>query len=231
MKALGIIGGIGPESTIDYYRSLVAAYRERRPDDSYPPLIINSVDLTKLRGLVEAGDLAGVADYLVAEIRRLEAAGAEFGLIAANTPHLVFDEVQRQTTLPLISIVQATCDAALELGMKKLGLLGTRFVMQGSFYPLVFSKAALTLVAPDEAAQHFIHEKYFSELVKGVFLPETHDGLAAIVKQMKEREQIDGVILGGTELPLILKERSIDGVRLLDTTQIHVQAAIGEMLK
>ena len=108
----GIIGGIGPESTIDYYRLIVAAYREQRPDGSYPAIIINSIDLNKIRDLVTANALADLTEYLVAEVQRLARAGADFGLLAANTPHIVFDDIRQQSPIPLLSIVEATCDAA-----------------------------------------------------------------------------------------------------------------------
>jgi aspartate racemase len=230
MRTLGIIGGVGPESTIDYYQQIIALYRERNPDGSYPPLIINSVDLSKGRALVEANDRAGLTRYLVDEIGKLAKAGADFGLIAANTPHLVFDEVARESALPLISIVEATCAAAKSRGSKRLGLFGTRYTMQSDFFPKVFSKEGIELVVPDAHDQDYIHEKYFDELVVGKFLPETRAGLFAIVDRMKAKIDIDGIVLAGTELPLILREPSRSGIPFLDTTKIHCQAAVTEML-
>ena len=206
MKTLGIIGGIGPESTVDYYRLIVAAYREQKQDGSYPAIIINSIDLNKLRDLVTANALAALSEYLVAELQRLARAGADFGLLAANTPHIVFDDIRRQSPIPLLSIVEATCEAAKALGLKRLGLLGTRFTMQGRFYPDVFSAAAITLAVPTEDEQAYVHDKYMGELVNGIFLPETRERLLEIVDRLRGREGIVGVILGGTELPLILRD-------------------------
>jgi aspartate racemase len=145
MKTIGIVGGIGPESTIEYYRLIIASYVERIPDGSYPSIIINSIDLKKLLDMVAANERAKMTEFLVGEIQRLARAGAECGLVAANTPHIVFDEVRRQSSIPLISIVEATCEAAKALGLRKLGLFGTRFTMQGRFYPDVFSKEGITL--------------------------------------------------------------------------------------
>ena len=224
MKTVGVIGGIGPESTIEYYRLLVAAYRAQKPDGSYPPVIINSINLKAVVDLLEANDLAGVTDCFVAEIKKLAGAGAECGLLAANTPHIVFDEIRCRSPIPLVSIVEATCEAARLLGLKRLGLLGTRFTMQGNFYPNVFSKAEIALVVPQPDEQTYIHDKYMGELVKGIILPETRQRLLAIVDRLKERESIDGVILGGTELPLILGDVTDRGIPFLDTTRIHVQA-------
>ncbi len=230
MKTLGIIGGIAPESTIEYYRLIVASYRRQKPDGSYPPLIINSIDLKKLLDLIGAKELAEVTEYLLGEVRKLAQAGAEFGLLAAHTPHIVFDDLQRQSPIPLVSIVQSACQAAKALGLKRVGLLGTRFTMQGQFYPAVFSRQGITLVVPDLDDQDYIHNKYMSELVNGVFLAETREGLLAIVDRLKEKKDIQGVILGGTELPLILRDVAARGIPFLDTTRIHAEYAVAEML-
>ncbi len=230
MKTAGIIGGIGPESTIEYYRAIVATYRERKQDGSYPSVFINSIDLNKLLGLVEADELAQVTRYLLAEIQKLAKAGADCGLLAANTPHIVFDELRSRSPIPLISIVEAACDAAKALGLKRLGLFGTQFTMQARFYPDVFSKEGITLVIPQRDEQAYIHDRYVNELLKGIFLPETHERLLQIVDRLIERENIQGLILGGTELPLLLREPTHHGIPFLDTTQIHVQALVAELL-
>jgi aspartate racemase len=230
MKTAGIIGGIGPESTVEYYRLMIAAYREQRNDGSYPSVIINSIDVKKLLDLVHANEFARLVEYLAAEVEKLARAGADFGLLAANTPHIVFDEIREQSRIPLISIVEATRDAAQALGLKKLGLFGTRFTMQGRFYPEVFSQAGIALVAPNQHEQSYIHDKYLGELVHGIILPETREGLLAIVNRLKERDGIDGLILGGTELPLILRDAGASCIPFLDTTKIHVERAVAQLL-
>ena len=230
MKTLGIIGGLGPESTVDYYQRIIALYRERTGDGSYPEFIINSVDLKKGLDFMDANDLTGMADYLLQGVGKLARAGADFGLISANTPHIVFEEVASKSPIPLISIVEATCAAAKTRKLKRLGLFGTRYTMQANFYPKVFSREGIELVVPDLEDQEYIHDKYLNELVPGKFLPETRDGLLAIVDRMKAKDDIDGVILAGTELPLILRDADHRGILLLDTTKIHCQAAIAEML-
>jgi aspartate racemase len=230
MKTLGIIGGLGPESTIDYYGRIIALYRERTGDGSYPQFIINSVDMKKGLDFMDANNLAGMTDYLLEEIGKLARAGATFGLISANTPHIVFDEVASKSPIPLISIVEATCAAAKARELKRLALLGTRYTMQSAFYSKVFSREAIELLVPDGKDQDYIHDKYFKELVSGKFLPETRAGLLAIVDRMKAKDNIDGVILAGTELPLILRDAEYDGILFLDTTKIHCEAAVAEML-
>jgi aspartate racemase len=230
MKILGIIGGIAPESTIEYYRLLISTYRTRKPDDSYPPLIINSIDLRKMINLIEANKLAEMTDYLVGELQRLARAGADFGLMSSNTPHIVFEEIQRRSPIPLLSIVEAASEAAKEMGLKKVGLFGTRFTMRGQFYTEVFSRSGIQLVVPDLEDQEYIHRKYMDEFIKGIFLPETRDELLRIVERFKETTDIEGLILGGTELPLILREGGEAGFPFLDTTRIHVESAITRML-
>ncbi len=229
MKTLGVIGGIGPESTIEYYRHLIATYRALKPDGSYPAIVINSINMKTLLDMIEANDRVKMTEFLLGEIQKLASAGAQCGLLAANTPHIVFDEIRRQSPIPLVSIVEATCEAAKVLGLKRLGLFGTRFTMQGDFYPQVFSKGKIALVVPQPQEQAFIHDKYMSELVKGVILAETRQRLLVIVDRMKEQEHIEGLILGGTELPLILGDVTDQGIPFLDTTRIHVHAAIAQM--
>jgi aspartate racemase len=230
MKILGIIGGVGPESTIEYYRTIIALYRERKRDGSYPQLIINSVDLKKGIDFIAANDLSGMANYLLEEIGKLARAGADFSLISANTPHIVFDDVAPKSPIPLISIVEATCAAARSREMRRIALFGTRFTMQGNFYPKVFSREGIELIVPEPDDQEYIHEKYLNELVPGNFLPETRAGLLAIVDRLKNTIDIDGVILAGTELPLILRDEAHKGVPFLNTMKIHAEAAVAEML-
>jgi aspartate racemase len=230
MTRIGIIGGIGPESTIDYYRAMIAAYRERRPDGSYPAIVINSIDANAMLGALMKGDLERVAASLVEELERLARAGAGVALLAANSPHIVFDQVQRRSPLPLVSIVEATRDEACRLGLTRLGLFGTRYTMQGHFYQNVFEKAGLTLRVPDETEQSDIHDTYMSELVKGILRPETRERLLAIVARMKAGDGIDAVILGGTELPLILRDSHASGIPLLDTTVIHAKAIVARAM-
>jgi aspartate racemase len=230
MKTLGIIGGLGPESTIDYYQKIIALYRERTGDGNYPQFIINSVDLKKGLDFMDANNLTGMVDFLLEAIRKLARADADFGLISANTPHIVFEEVASGSPIPLLSIVEATCATAKARKLKRLALFGTRYTMQANFYPKVFSREQIELLVPERADQDYLHEKYFRELVPGKFLPETRAGLIAIVDRMKAQSDIDGVILAGTELPLILRDPEHNGVAFLNTTKIHCEAAVVEML-
>jgi aspartate racemase len=230
MKIAGLIGGIAPESTIDYYRSIVQAYRARRNDGSYPALIINSIEMTKMVGMIAAGELSGTADYLAAEIDRVVSAGADFALLASNTPHIVFNELARRSPIPLISIVEAACEEAKRLGHRRLGLFGSRFTMQGSFYPEVFVRDGRSLVMPQADEQEYVHGKYFSELVNAIFLPETRDGYLKIADRMRTEDGIQRLILAGTELPLLLRNVGDRGIPFLDTTKLHVAKIVDAIL-
>lgn len=229
MKTIGIVGGIGPESTIDYYRLLLARAHELGGPKS-AQVVINSVDYWELRRLLDVGDDAGLADMLVREVEVLARAGAGLAIIAANTPHMVFDRVEPRVALPLVSIVQATRDAAEARGLKRLGLLGTKYTAQARFFPEVFGERGLEIVVPPLDDIMYVHEKYVGELVEGRFLDSTREGLVAVMQRLRDRAGIDGVILGGTELPLILRDIPFD-LPLLDTTRIHVDAALHAALR
>ncbi len=230
MKTAGIIGGTGPESTIAYYRQIITAYRQRKADGSYPSLIINSIDLKKLLDLAASGQLDQLTAYLLDEVRKLSAAGADFGILAAVTPHLVFDALAAQSPIPLISIVEVTREAASALGLKRLGIFGTRFTMEATFFPNVLQKSGIAIVLPASEERHFIHEKYLNELVNGIQVPETRAGFWKIVSRLKTEEHIDGLILGGTELPLALPEATYEGIPFLDTTKLHVERIVEQLL-
>lgn len=231
MKTIGIIGGIGPETTIAYYQQIVAAHRERIKNGSYPSIVINSIDAKRLIGPIMAGRHDEVVEVLLTEIARLERAGASFVAIAANTPHIVFDALEAQSPLPLVSIVEATADAAHERGISNPGLLGTRPTMEATFYADVFAKMGMTIVTPNQAEREYVHEKYMGELFHNVIKPETRDRLVSIISTLKDRDGIDGIILGGTELSLILTEPDYAGIPVLDTTQIHVDRIVTASLE
>ena len=156
----------------------------------------------------------------------LAKAGADIGIFASNTPHLVFNDIRQRSPIPLVSIVEAACDAARSLGIGRVGLFGTRFTMQARFYPEVFAKHGIAVVVPNAVEQDDIHDRYMSELVQGVYRAETRGRLLEIVDRLKERENIEGLILGGTELPLLFRNEPETEIPLLNTTELHAQRAI-----
>ena len=226
-----MIGGLGPESTIDYYRSILARCRARTLDQAYPHIFINSLDPDKVLAILDAARRGNLADYLVAALEQLAHAGADFAFIAANTPHLVFDELQRLSPLPLLSIVRAASDHAKAHGLKRVGLLGTGFTMRASFYPQEFQRVAIALVVPNESEREYIHSKYVGELLKNQFLPETRMEILRIAHRMKSEDGVEAIVLAGTELPLLLRDSGPTAIEFLDTTVIHVEAIVDELLR
>jgi len=224
MRTIGIIGGIAPESTIEYYRRIVSSFLHQEKNGNYPQIIINSINMKKMLDLIGASEFDEVVRYLSLEIEKVAKAGADFALLASNTPHIIFKQIQKSSSLPLISIVEATCEKAKGLSLNRVGLLGTRFTMQGGFYNEIFAESNISVYTPNESDQDYIHEKYMGELVKGIFNDDTKKGLLKIASRLKENKEIEALILGGTELPLVLKETDNLGIPFLNTTQIHVEA-------
>lgn len=227
MKTIGIVGGLGPESTVDYYQRIIADFVRRRPAATYPEIVIFSANMDALFEHIERADWDGIAAMLLAKIRALSAAGADFAAIASNTPHIVFDRLAAASPIPLLSIVQATCDAARAAGMKRLGLLGTRLTMSSDFFAKAFGRAGLEVVVPDDEEQQRIQHRLMSEIELGVFKPSTRDELNGIARRLQRDHAIDGLILGCTELPLIMTE-PIDGLPFLNTTAIHCERIVRE---
>ena len=230
MKTLGIVGGIAPPSTIDYYGRLTARYRALSPDGSYPQLLINSVDATRIFPLLMAGDRPALVEALSAEVERLARGGADIGLFASNAVHVVFDEVAAISPIPLISIVEETARAAEAAGYRSVGLIGARMTVDATFYPDLFAGRGIRVVVPQGEERAFVHDRYMGELVEGVFRDETRAGISEIVDRMRARDGIEAVILGGTELAVLFKDAAPMTVPMLDTTAIHVEAAIARLL-
>jgi aspartate racemase len=229
MKRIGIIGGIGPESTVDYYRRIIDIFKARGDGLTYPEIILYSADLSALMRLIDEAAAAGrwdrLTDWILERVKALHAAGAQFGAIGSNTPHVVFDAVQARSPIPLVSIVEATCQHARGLGVRKLGLLGTRFTMTADFYPSAFGRHGMELVVPKPASRERIQHLLFTEIELGIIREPTRQELLTMVKTMIDAHGIEAIVLGCTELPLILQEDAFD-IPFLNTTAIHVQAIV-----
>lgn len=220
----GLVGGLGPESTIDYYRRLIEEW-EREDPLSSPPIVIDSLDSKLVMRLVESARPA-LTEYVLESLHRLQAAGATFGVITSNTTHLVFDKVAPRSPLPLINIVEVCMEEARRLGLKRLGILGTRWLMQARLYPEAAQRHGIDIVVPPERDRDWMHDRYVDELVKGDLRDETRRGVVAMAERLRDAKGIDGVILGGTELPLLMRDPTIAGLPVLDTTGLHVAAII-----
>ncbi|MGD8981222.1 MAG: amino acid racemase [Desulfobacterales bacterium] len=225
MKPIGIIGGLGPESTVDYYKEIIAAFNARYDEMAYPEIIIYSVNIDEFMKFVETKNWSGLSEWLLEKISSIHRAGAEFAVIASNTPHIVFDEIKSKSPIPLLSIVEETCNKAQEMDLKNVGLMGTKLTMEADFYKKPFISKGMSVVVPSEKEQQFIHHKLFSEIELGIFKDSTREELLAIAKRMVDEEGIDALILGCTELPLILTQSKY-GIPFLNTTAIHCESII-----
>lgn len=226
MKRIGLIGGMGPESTLEYYNSIISAFKNDQGALDYPEMIIYSVNLSQFIGLMKNKAYDEIVDMLVSKLEALKTAGAEFAAMTANTPHLLYDRIREKTTLPLISIVEATCDHAQKMGLKKPGLIGTGFTMSSTFYQDVFSRRGLEVVVPEIDDQRVVNYKLFSEIELGIFKDETRQMLIGQIEKMVNTQKIDSMILGCTEFPLILTDSYYADIPMLNTTQIHVDAIV-----
>lgn len=229
-RILGIVGGTGPESTIDYYRSLIATWRRRRPDGSYPRVIIDSIEAGRVFEWLAASDFAAVGRELGPAVAALAAAGCQKALLASNASHLAFELIEPKPRIPLIHIVDALRDAALGARFRRLGLIGTRFVMESDLYPKRLAPAGLEVVLPTPDERELVHRIYFDELVAGVIRDDSRDAITAAVAAMRDRDRIDAIVLGGTELALTITESTCAGVPVLNTAQIQVDAAVDWLL-
>ena len=225
MKKVGLVGGIGPESTISYYHDIVYGVQKEVQRDFFPDVSIESIDLFKWVDLCDKKEYDKLVDYTMEPIERLAASGADFAVLTANTAHLIFDQVQSRSPIPLISIVEATAEEAARRGYSKVGLLGTGFTMKNDFFKIPFRKRGIEVAIPGEEDMAFIHKKIYEELV-----PATRDRLLNISEQMAQEQGIQGLVLGCTELPTILNS-DITPVPCLDTVKIHVAAIIREIMK
>lgn len=224
MGSVGLVGGLGPESTVDYYRRILAAWEAVDPTTA-PSIVIDSIDVRRALHLVEA-DRPALVEYLLASLRRLAGAGVGFAAVTANTGHIVFDVLAARSPVPLVSIVEVCAEEAKRRGLRRLALLGTRFTMEAGFYPEVFARYGLSVVAPGSADRTWLHARYIGELLKGDFRETTRSDVVSLVGRVRDEAGADGVILGGTELPLLLRDSVIAGLTALDTTALHVAAIV-----
>jgi aspartate racemase len=226
LNIVGIIGGIGPESTVDYYQSIITRFQERLGSkDILPELVINSINMYKIFELISTGKYEELIQFLTDAVQKLAKAGADFAVMSGNTPHLVFDQVQERVDIPMISIVEATFAQSRELGLERIGLIGTKFTMENEFFKMPFISEHKEIFVPTPDEQDYIHRKIVAELEKGIVNGETKTGFLEIIQQMVHRDQLEGIILGCTELPMIIKKNDLE-IPVLNTTEIHVNKIV-----
>jgi aspartate racemase len=220
-KRIGILGGLSYESTIYYYEKINKKYYADYKNFNYPEIVIFSLEFQKLIDFGNSKNDEEYFKYLITGISSLENAGADFIIIASNAPHTFYDKVKAQTKVPIISIAEVTAEEARNQAMKKVLLLGTKLTMQSTFYQTAFQKYGIEIVAPKEDEQLEIDRIIFDELVVGTIKEESKNKLLEIISNY----EVDGVILGCTELPLLINQSDTDK-KLLDTADLHTTAAL-----
>ena len=223
-KRIGILGGMSPESTVAYYEYITRTYTERFGDYGYPEILIYSVSFQEYVDWPNQDRWDLVAQGLSQAAQKLVAAGADLILIATNTMHLVFDEVQARVEVPMLSLLDATAEAIMARNFHTVGLLGTKFAMEKGFYQDALARQGISTLVPGAADREYVHHVIYDELVAGQIRDESRDGYIAIIHKLVE-QGAESIILGCTEIPLLVNEASA-GIPLFDTTQIHAEAAL-----
>jgi aspartate racemase len=223
-KRIGLLGGVSPESTVAYYEYLTRTYTERYGDYSYPEILIYSVSFQSYMDWSHQGRWDLVAQGLQEAAQNLVAAGADVLLITANTMHLVFDEVKARVPVPVLSLLDAVTDAVQARGMETVGLLGTRFIMEKPLYPDALARHGIAVLVPGADDRAYVNHVIYDELVAGQIRDESRQAFVRVIHELGNRGA-EGVILGCTEIPLLVGEAEAD-LPLFDTTAIHAEAAL-----
>jgi len=225
VKKIGIIGGMSPESTLYYYKKFIEISREKFEPYFYPELIIYSINFKEFKDNPNGWE--GRKKILINAAKALERAGAEVIGIAANTPHMVFSDVQRAVNVEMVSIVDAVAEEAKRRGLRKLLLLGTKTTMTMPFYKEALKEKGFEIIVPNENEIEEINRILFEESVFGNF--KSNPYLLDLIEKYISEQGIEGVILGCTELPLAIKPGDVSA-EVLDTAEIHVRALIEKAL-
>ena len=231
MQKVGIVGGTSPESTVYYYQTIISTFQTRMGStEVLPELLINSINMHKMLHLLMNKQTEQLIDYLTHAIEHLEKAGCDFVVMAANTPHIVFEQVSNNVQIPMISIVEETYKETVRLGIENIGLLGTQFTMANDFFKKPFISSQKNIIVPNPSEQEYIHKKIVEELGNGIITNETKHQLIEILNRMITEEHIQGVILGCTELPMLIKPKDTV-IHQLNTTDIHINKIVDRMFE
>lgn len=230
MKKLGLIGGSGPESTLIYYKEINQRIHELSGNTFFPEFTIENINLYRISEYRLSDDQEGMKNYLLEHIRNLASAGCDMAALTAGTLHMVYDALAMESPIPLISIPAAVSETAAERGYRKVGLLGTDVTMRKDFLKKPFIAKGIEVITPDEEDMVYVNDRIFNELENGVILKSTEEGLIRIIEKMKQEHGIEAVILGCTELPLILNQQN-SPVDVLDIMRIHIDALTKLMME
>lgn len=229
MKTIGILGGLGPESTVDYYKGIITGYREIKGKEHFPQIYINSINITEMIGYVAQKDFNKLIDLLVFNLNKLENIGADILAISSNTPHVVIDAIKEKVNTPILNIVEETRKIAQSQNLKKVLLTGTSFTMNSSFFQNEFNKYNIECIVPNNDEKEIIQNIIFPDLENGIIKDDDKKAFLEICNNKIEMENIDGIILGCTELPLLVKEDDFR-IFVLNTTKIHINSIVNAII-
>ena len=216
------MGGLGPASTIDYYREINEIYRKTYGDDQYPEIVIDSVNMGPLVRNIETRRYGDVARQLLASITNLQRAGAAFAAIASNSPHIVWDMIKDKTPIPLVSIIDATCDHIIKQNYKKVLIFATKFTMRNGLYSDALKKRGIPWVLPDDADIETLGDIIYPNLENGIVLKEEKERMIAIAEKYIAQSGADSLLLGCTEIPLMIHSGDVS-VPVISTTAVHIE--------
>lgn len=225
MRKLGLVGGTGPESTLMYYKELNSRIDKITEGRQMPDVAIESVNFRKAWGFVSDGKYDLLADYLSEKVNNLAATGSQVIALTAATMHIVYDEIVQKTNVQLVSIPKSVAEEITKKGYKKVGLLGTIFTMEQDFMKKDLINAGIEVVVPEKSARELIAKRILEELEVGIVKESTLKEFTDIIEQMKKEQGIEAIILGCTELPLLLNKNNCP-VDCLDSVEIHIQKLI-----
>lgn len=224
MKTLGLIGGTTWLSTVDYYRYINEGVNKKTGGKEFAKCILYSFNFTEIKRLADADDWDRILKLVTNECLNLERSGAEAIVLCANTMHHIADRLQSNINIPIINITEAAACEINKKKMRKAALLGTRFTMEYSFYKTTLAKHNIETIIPDEDERRFVHSSIFDELALNILKPETKQRYLKIIDNLVKRGA-EGIILGCTEIPLLIKQEDLN-VPAFDTTKIHAEAAV-----
>lgn len=228
MKKVGIVGGLGPASTIDYYRDIIDNYRKVYGDDVYPKIVIDSVNMKEITSRIEMKNYNEVADLILENIENLQKAGADFAVIASNSPHIAWNLMKDRVTIPVISIIDATCDYIVEQKYRKVLIFATKFTMKNGLYSNALNTRNIEWVLPSEGDIDILGDIIYPNLENGIVIEEDKQKMINIAEKYIQNNECDSILLGCTEIPLMIKENDVS-VPVINTTKIHIES-VGKML-
>lgn len=223
-KTIGILGGLTPESTVTYYMHVVHRYQELYGNHGYPECIVYGVSFQKFEDWMKVEDWDSIEKELLLGLKTLKRAGADFAVIATNTMHILFEKLQAQIDMPLISIVDATAESVIDAGLKKIGLMGTQFTMNKPFYREGLEKHGIDVIIPGKEDQDYILKVLWEELSLGILKEESRQGYLKIIDKLVS-QGAEGIVLGCTEIPLLIRQQDTEA-KVFDTATVHAEKAL-----